>query len=370
MIKIVLFQILFLSLLLSCKKENKNNTLIIDNFNKEILSESSETTFKMPRYGHYRTRLERDSTFICLYYGTYYDHNVKNNLLLCSDTLHNINIHKYKIVNNNATSVKRKEIIRIGERIDNSRNGIVDKRIEGKSHISLDKTSYKQVEIENKSYMYFSYTKLIKSSTAVNEHLVYFTLVDTYDLSSYQLIYLGNPSFKCEECIDGDFLENYILKKHYPLILAKLKELSKSSKKIYQRTPKDDDIYYHLNYETKWNKDNNANNIYRQGYSDIKAPIWSTYYTTNLFKLNKGSISGNTENNRYLIKTYFRGNIIGLDKNTKMYFPLFIESCILGCNKKIELFDEDSLRIKNNDDGKIEYRISMKDIIFDTKIAN
>lgn len=337
--------ILAFTLFFSCQ-ENKDKSLTTDN-NSDKESLSDRSVIDLSKMGFYRSQLQSDSTFVCVYVNA-----VENNGDFYSDTLLQMYACKYKLIDNEIKKIKI--------------NLLTESEC---SYMSIDTTSYKQVEIENSPYIYFSYTTSYQGA-AIIDHYVVFVLVNMDDLSNYSLVYEGRYKyFKCDDCIDGDFLENDLAKKH-PSILAKLKELSKSSKFIYQRTSKDDNMHYHLNYETKWNSDNTANYAYGAGYSEIEAPIWSTHYKTNLFDLNMGEATKNTENDRYVLNTYFRGNIIGFDKNTKLYFPLFIESCVIGCDKEIELFDNDSLRISYTEGGDMEYRISMKDIIFDTKTGD
>ncbi len=143
--------------------------------------------------------------------------------------------------------------------------------------------------------------------------------------------------------------------------------MSRTSKLIYQPTELDKDSLYYLNYETKWNKDNDVENIFGIGHAEISTPIKTTYYKTNLFQLNNGSITDSIENNDIKLISYFRSNLIGYDKHKKLYFPLIIENCAMDCAKTIEFFAKDSLRITYEYNGT--YEISLNDIIFDSRIG-
>jgi hypothetical protein len=204
---------------------------------------------------------------------------------------------------------------------------------------------------------------------AITEEVVTFCLVNLTDLTDYKLTYVGEPTFKCENCIDGDFLDDPKLDKN-PAILKKLTELSKNSNFIYQRTAKDDNIYYRMNYEKKWNTDNNSNNSFGAGHGEINFPIRSTYYRSNLFNLNRGSVNDSIVNDKYTFVSYFRGNVIGYNKMVGMYFPVFIESCAYNCNKRISFIGSDSLKIVYDEDNNLKYIVSINDILFDEMIGD
>ncbi|MFP3787380.1 hypothetical protein, partial [Burkholderia sp. SIMBA_024] len=71
-----------------------------------------------------------------------------------------------------------------------------------------------------------------------------------------------------------------------------------------------------------------------------------TYYTENLFQYNGNYDNDQViENADYKIVTYFRNNIIGYDKNKKLYFPIIVESCVTGCDKEIQFVSENEIEV-------------------------
>jgi len=331
--------LLCLFALFSCKKSGIPSSDAITNFETDSIY--------VPLGGFYQSQLQEDSTFICMYSGK--DRNMS---FFFSDTINMIYAGKCQLNREGMVDTLETTLLLVNEW----------------SYLTIDSSSFKQVVIQDMPYLYFATSEGFMGQGII-ERNVNFHLLNMDNLEHYRLLYAGVPSFKCEDCIDGSFVITEQLK-GTPEILDALKELSKTSTLIYQRGPKDDDIYYHMNYEEKWEADNKSHNAYAAGYGDIVMPIRSTYYATNLFDLNRGSENDVIENDKYQLRSYFRGNIVGYDKSKKMHFPLYIESCVLGCNKNIEFIGKDSLKIVRSETGGEEYRISMKDIIFDTKTGD
>lgn len=331
--------LLCLFVLFSCKK-NVNVSDVTG-----ILTDDKEDSASIPLGGFYQSSLQEDSTYIALYAGDGFAS------YFYSDTLNRVYAAKCKL-NVHSIDTLYKALILENEW----------------AYLTVDSSSFEQVTVLDLPYLYFSTSEGFMGQ-AIIERNVNFHLVNMNTLEHYRLLYAGEPSFKCDECIEGRFVITDQLRST-PEILSKLKELSKTSKFIYQRGAKDDDIYYYLNYEEKWDRDNKSHNRYGAGYGDIVTPIRSTRYKTDLFALNKGSENSVIENKRYILRSYFRGNIIGYDKDKKLYFPLYIENCALGCNKDIDFIDENTLKITRSESDEETYHISMKDIIFDSTIGD
>ncbi|KUJ62427.1 hypothetical protein AR687_08205 [Flavobacteriaceae bacterium CRH] len=203
-------------------------------------------------------------------------------------------------------------------------------------YINIDKNSFLRKKIDGVDYFLFA----VMESPQGNgdpEYILSFIMVNTVTLKFYTLKYVGEVTLRCEECIDGGFLKNEALESN----LAIKKELylfANQNKWVYNPTGEEKDINYYKNYEQKWHLDNNANKN-----SDF---IKSTYYKENLFQFSglydKDQV---TENNDFKIVTYFRHNVIGYDKNKKLYFPIIVESCSSGCNKTIEFISKDEIEV-------------------------
>ncbi|GAB6007542.1 hypothetical protein [Dysgonomonas reticulitermitis] len=338
-LKTTLGLLCFFALLLSCKK---NVTVCND---VGLLFDVSDESISVPLGGFYQSSLQGDSTYVSLYAG---DGFVS---YFYSDTLNRVYAAKCKLGAYGVDTLSKTLIL------ENEW-----------AYLTIDSSSFEQVTVLDQPYLYFSTTEGFMGQ-AIIERNVNFHLLDMNTLEHYRLLYAGEPSFKCEDCIEGRFVITDQLRST-PEILDKLKEMSKTSKFIYQRGAKDDDIYYYLNYEEKWGRDNKSHNRYAAGYGDIVTPIRSTYYQADLFTLNKGSENSVIENGKYLFRSYFRGNIIGYNKDKKLYFPLYIENCVLGCDKDIEFVDENTLRITRSESDEEAYSISMKDILFDSTVGD
>lgn len=341
-IAFILFSVL---VCMSCKNKTREVIIYEPKEISSVLPDSHPEKY-MRSNSVYATELLNDSSFVCLYVlpenkQTYF----------FSDTLNQLYVSKCKLTWNGLDTMRTKLI-----------------RECNRTYLTVDSLSFKNVEIDQIPFLYFSFKEAYMGK-AVSEQTVTFCLVSLKDLSEYKLVYIGEPTFKCENCIDGDFIENAKLDKHSAMS-KKLTELSKSSTLIYQRTMKDDNIYYRMNYEVKWNTDNNMNNSYGAGRSEIELPIRSTLYRSDLFALNRGSVNDSISNDSYTFVNYFRGNVIGYNKMTKMYFPLFIESCRNFCNKKISFIGSDSLKIIYDEDNDHEYIIPINDVIFDELIGD
>ena len=347
--KYILFASLFLLLFTSCREKpspvskEDNNVEIKDSVVVQISIVEPEPEFDIIRKSIYKSKLTHDSTFVSVYI---LPGNSTSSVF--ADTVNRMFVGKFKYINN---------------QIDTIKSVLLSENEWG--YFSIDTGSFETLRIKNTPFLYFSYLEGAQG-IAVLEKSVYFCLINMNDLSKYELTYIGRSSFKCEDCIEGHFADNPNLAGNR-LIFNKLKSLSKNSNLIYQQKSKDKNAYYHLNYETKWNDDNQADNAWGAGYSYIQTPIKSTYYKTDLFRLNQGLVNDSIENDRFILVNYFRGNIIGYDKINQLYFPLLIESCFNFCNKSIAFFDQDSLRIFYDEGGDIEYRISMNDILFDKR---
>lgn len=339
-----MYRILFIILLLItifCACQGKNETeqnQRTNNDNTIINKEVDYTSFiKNDPNNIYVSSLRDDSTFIGLF--------CKTNTFVDA-TLY---LKKYKLTHCEADSISYQTIQYLDEQ-----------------YIKIDTTLTKETVIKDTPYILFSCSEGAWGSAAIYQSVSFYAL-NMQDLSVFFLEYTGRHQyFKCEECIVGQFTENKQLEK-YPLIKKELLQLSQKSKLIYQHTKRDEDKYYYLNFEEKWNDDNMRENIYGIGRSSIDDTIRSTYYKTNLFEVMSKYGDNFIENDKYKIANYFRSNIIGYDKYQNLYFPILIETCVQDCNKDIELTDDNSLIIKYNEYYDETYNISLDNIIFDTK---
>ena len=331
----------------SCKSDVKNNTTPL-NFNLSKLKNAKysevliQTINQQPLY---ISMLRKDSTFVSVYI-TPRNEDAKQNFFF-SDTINKVNVVKYQFNRNKIRSLKSKVILE-----------------NNWTYLKIDSLSLKTINLNDRWYFYFSTSEKYMGN-AVSSSTVKFHLIDLFSMENFELSYSGENSFKCTECIFGEYGIDKKLKSN-PEILQTLLNLSKKSKWIYQKTQKDDDIFGYLNYETKWNYDNNQENSFGSGHADIQNIINTTYYTTNLFDLH-GEIENKIENENFIFGSPFRGNLIGFDKKKKLYFPVIIESCADSCNKEIEFVTNDSIKISY--EFSENYTIAIKNIKFDSRIG-
>lgn len=171
---------------------------------------------------------------------------------------------------------------------------------------------------------------------------------------NYKLVYKGYLSAVCDECVKGNFEKNSYSKE----INDFLTQQTKSSKFIYQKSNHKNEDY--KDYEEKWQADNNIDGHFGAGNLEPLDIIYSTYYKEDLFKISGGT-PREIENEKYIINSFFRGNLIGYDKTKKLYFPIIIESCSHFCDKKIEFIGTNLLNIEYEDSNG--YIIDLSNII-------
>jgi hypothetical protein len=341
----ILILILFF---VSCKtdvKESVNDSItggleIKNSRYKLILTE------KINQEPLYISELANDSTFVSVFVTP---NSEKRQTFFFSDTLNKIKAVKYKLKGGKIISLKSKTLLE-----------------NGWTYLKIDSLSLKEIKIKNVPYFYFSSSETNMGQAVVGQ-TVNFHLLNLFNLDDFELSYFGEPSFKCKECIDGEFEINNKLKAK-PELLSVLTNFSKASKLIYQKTEKDNNLLDHINYETKWEKDNNQDNSFGAGHADIEDEIRTTYYKTNLFLLDCNETDNIVENNDFIFSSCFRSNLIGYDKKKKMYFPVIVERCANGCNKTFEFIENDSLKITYEFDES--FTIALKNFKFDSRIGN
>lgn len=211
-------------------------------------------------------------------------------------------------------------------------------------YVHVDAKNFVKKTINNKNYLLMSVLETPMGNGDI-ERYVNFMMIDTKSLKSYTLQYNGTESLRCDECIDGEFIKNKQLESN-PEIKNVLNQYANTSKWIYVPKGEEKELSHYKNYVQKWNTDNNTENNLANGNSSFPEVLNSTYYKENLFEFT-GDYSENEfiENNKYIIVSYFRSNIIAYDKNKKLYFPVFAESCVTGCNKEIKFISENTIEV-------------------------
>ncbi|WP_262148365.1 hypothetical protein [Chryseobacterium foetidum] len=320
----------FLLFLFSCRKETRDlaeNTIVSDkNLNKNIVDSIRNQSIFIHENENTLTRIWVKS-------------NEKRGNYFYSDTVNVLKISKYQFA---------------GQKL-NLINDIDLEKTEW-AYLEIDSTNIKTRKIGKMKYLFLTY-QVSNMGKAMNEHSVNFSMINVDSIAdNFSLQYFGYPSDYCNECIRGNFEENS-KRKSSKMAKTALHHYAETSKLIYYPSAEEKNISHYKNYAEKWQKDNQADNNFGAGYAIIPNVLYSTYYDEDLFKLNSAS-EETIENKNYTIQSFFRGNLLGFDKNKKKYFPIIVESCSHFCNKSVEFIDGQTLKITYEDDQSFEINLS------------
>ncbi|KRB55615.1 hypothetical protein [Flavobacterium sp. Root186] len=227
------------------------------------------------------------------------------------------------------------------------------------NHVVIDPKYTLRKKIQGVDYFLFA----IKESPLGNgdpEIYLSFIMLNTNSLKFYALKYIGEYTLRSGEFVDGEFTKDKILESN-TAVYNELYQFGAKSKWIYKPTEEEKDINFYKNFEEKWNEDN-----YPEGKeSSYPTIVKSTYYGENLFEFNGEYDKDQViENNDFKIVSYFRNNIIGYDKNKKLYFPIAVESCHVGCDKEIKFISENEIEISHETDSERPDIINLSNIEF------
>ena len=222
-------------------------------------------------------------------------------------------------------------------------------------YVNIYQKDFLRKRIQNTDYFLFALLESPKGN-GDPEFNLNFIMLDTDNLKSYTLKYTGESTLRCDECIDGAFIKNELLELN-PTLKKELYLFANKSKWIFNPSEEEKDINYYKNYEEKWYLDNT-----KSLFPDV---IKSTYYTENLFEYtgqyDQDQIS---ENANFKVVAYFRNNIIGYDKAKKLYFPIIVESCQTGCDKKIEFISKNEIMVSHEISSQRADTINLNEIKF------
>ncbi len=204
------------------------------------------------------------------------------------------------------------------------------------------------VFIDKTKYLFLFYS-LCPMGNASNETDIFFTLLDLNNFYFNQLLFTGKPEYTNSDGIKyykgnyynyDNFTKNETIKKY-------LQGKAKQSNLLLPLNSNLYDIDDNYNFEDKWQRDNPVlNEIQKINYNLSNEKINITYYDLNPMDLFSASCLQKLDNKDFLIYNYYRGSVIGFDKNSKKYFPIIAESCNHGCDKEIKLLRNNKLEIK------------------------
>jgi len=205
------------------------------------------------------------------------------------------------------------------------------------------------VLIEDDVYLYFSFDANCGGSGCAGFKNVSFCLFSINENEIYKLNYFENDG-------EGEFL-NISEFNSKPGILnffeSKIINNSFIDKAIYQ-----EDINSAENFEKKWKIENKNIDIW-YNQDAFEESITFIYYNENIFTEYS---SQNIENDRYIIKTWWRSNVLGFDKYYNQYFSIWIDDCNHFCDKNISFDNNDNLVIEyyENDNSQVIINLEKK----------
>ena len=235
------------------------------------------------------------------------------------------------------------------------------------TYTEIHKESFTQRNVNGQEYFFFSLKETFKGRAITGRDIIFF-MINLKTLNFHELVYSGEPTLRCNNCIDGDFQENSNIELR-PKLKKSLYDYALTSKHIYVPSEEEKNIGFYKNYVQKWYRDNKTKNIMATGHSDIPDIIYSTYYEKDIFKFTGDYGSDFIENDQYKVVNFFNGSLLAYDKVKELYFPVFVESCNEGCSKEITFINENKINVKYDHTifGGISSVINIDKIIFTNK---
>ena len=203
-------------------------------------------------------------------------------------------------------------------------------------------------EIDGQIYLYFI-SQAAGMGNATYSISVDFSLFPLKNGQLLSLTYMGDPTYDKNGKllkIRGDFYNIDKLNKH-PNLLKFLEKKASNSEYIYRANSKDLDFSSTENYEKLWKIDNpNISTVWDSKDNFYNKPLKFKYYEQTILPIHDFSKNEGADNKKYKIISMWRGNIIGYDKLEKKYFPIWVESCMRGCNKKVQFLSSGEGQLK------------------------
>lgn len=216
--------------------------------------------------------------------------------------------------------------------------------------ISVEQKDFEKKSINGKEFIFFSVEENPMGQFST-ETILDFFIIDVAEMVYYNSKFTGSHTLRSgDERLEGSFAMNNSLRKN-PELKKNMLDFVGKSKLIYKPSTEEKDIFYYKNYAKKWLDDNKIKDQMANGFTEVPNKIYSTYYKENINEF-IGEISDSDvviENSNYKIVSFMRSSVIAYDKIKKLYFPVFIESCITGCNKEVKFIAKDKIRITHNE---------------------
>lgn len=146
--------------------------------------------------------------------------------------------------------------------------------------------------------------------------------------------------------------------KNQKSLLAYLEKKVAQSELVYHPTKEELDIDNPKNYAKKWRVENQ--NIYEKlKLSNGPLKIIFPNYESNLFdEVRHGSLNCSEENEMYIIKSYFKDDVIGHNKNNNKYFTVWVPEYLYDHIQFIKFRTPSVILLKNDSEA---YEINFDD---------
>lgn len=229
------------------------------------------------------------------------------------------------------------------------------------SYLQIDSASLQKKIVGQDEYLLMTLRPEFMGK-AIPDRLLLFYLLNLNDIDDYSsLSYGGYSDPYCEGCIKGEFAPAENIPKNKKA-WQQFRQYAQKSKFISQAKGAEKKLIHFKNYEQKWEQDNQTDNHYGAGFGGVPDQLYSTYYKENLLEINGNSVEVSIENDHYIIGTFFRGNLVGFDKDKQLYFPIIVESCSYSCNKELRFLNDLTLQIEY--EGGEKFEVKLDEIIF------
>ncbi len=226
------------------------------------------------------------------------------------------------------------------------------------NYLNIDSASFKTFKRKSQTYFLFSASSEFQGIAIPDKNMFFWMINTANPKEAYSLLYSGFADATCDGCIKGSFAEDPDLPE---FARKELLKLAKKSTFIYQPSDAEKKISDYRNYRQKWQEDNTRDSNYGAGYEGEMDTIYSTYYKEDLFALSQ-STAEEIENEYYIIKSFFRGDLLAYDKKKKKYFPVIVESCAHFCNKEVDFETDHVIKISYEDNRS--WTLDLRQLIF------
>ena len=213
---------------------------------------------------------------------------------------------------------------------------------DGKMMETIDKPEL--VEINGKSKIYFLAKRNEIGLGFAGFSDLEFNLYDPTENAIRTLTYSGQDVD--DKRIEGKF-NNLSEFENDDGIARFFEQKVQSNQIIYRPNANDLNLDLARNFEKKWKLDNADINWEPYGRS---RKIMVRKYSEKLIPDIEGTIYKKIENNRYIIYSVFKSNVIAYEKFSKKYFPVVVQGCNAGdCTFRIDFIDQKTISMQEGD---------------------